>query len=350
LEDQEAVWDEIGTADGEYPLEALADIPMGPFYEDRGRMSISSPMQRVFDITISKMVDLGIGGPQQLVNLPPGCGVTPDDWHNKAVVISKAPDALKPTAQQVDTLGQLPQLAQIAAQAMDEVHGQHGPSRGQIPGTRTSGRALEEMIAKDVEHDEPLMAMLRRAMARVGKRILMEGQRVWDDTYIFHVLGKNKRFQAKEFKRAQLREGFSVRVLPDQGLPKNKVARMKMIAEWQKQGLLSDSLEARRARDWLGSPVDEDLYSASPAVEQLIRAEEENLALGQEVPVNWSDDHGLHRVRHKASNTERLARGPVDPRVLEQAMNHDKMHAIKMQEEMQAMMPPMPPGPEGPPQ
>lgn len=344
-DDIKTVWGQIGSADGEYPFEELADVPMGPFYEDRGRMSISGAMQRVYDIAISKMLDLSIGASQMNVNFPPGCDANEDDYTNKPILFSHSPDALKPTVQPLDTLGSLPQIVELAGSAMDEVHAQHGPSRGQIPGTRTSGRALEQMVAQDVASDEPLMAMLRRAMGRAGKRILLEGQRVWGDSHPFLVLGRNRRFQAKAFKSADLKEGFSVRVLPDDGLPKNKVARMKMIMGWAKEGLLSDTVEARRARDMIGSPVDDDLYAAEPSEEQLIRREEEQISLGVDVPVNWSDDHMLHRMRHRARNTERLSTGDSPEQVQEAAMGHDLMHQQRMQEEMMAAMPPQPAGP-----
>jgi len=52
-------------------------------------------------------------------------------------------------------------------------------------------------------------------------------------------------------------------------------------------------------------------------------------------------------MRHRANHTERLAQGNTDPRMVEMASNHDNMHSIKIQEAMQAMMPPEP---EGPPQ
>ncbi|MFB0545739.1 MAG: hypothetical protein ACETWB_02405, partial [Anaerolineae bacterium] len=108
------------------------------------------------------------------------------------------------------------------------------------------------------------------------------------------------------------------------------------------------SIEARRARDMVGTPVDEDIYAAQPAEEQLIRLEEEQISQGVEPPVNWSDDHMLHHIRHKARNTERVASGKADQAILEVAMNHAQMHKIKMQEEMQAAMPPPPVAPGGP--
>jgi hypothetical protein len=346
--DKEATTDGINTADKEYPVVTLQDVPMGPFYEDRGRMSISARMQQIYDICVSKMTDIMVKLPQACLNLPLGGGLNPDKIHNKAVLITQTHNQMRPTIDSISTMGSLPDMAAFVSQAMDEVHSQHGPSRGKIPGTRTSGKALEEMVTRDIAGDEPLMAMLRRSMGRVGKRILMEGQRVWDPSYTFHVLGRNRRYQAKAFESANLKDGFSVRVLPDDGLPKNKVARMKMVSDWQKQGLLNDSIEARRARDMIGMAVDDDMYVSQPAEEMLIRNEEEQISAGQQTPVNFSDDHILHRIRHKARNTERLANGQTSPEILEAANDHDMMHIQKMQEEMQLMAPPMPP--EGVPQ
>jgi hypothetical protein len=330
--------EKLDTADGKYPFVTISDIPMGPFYRDRGRMTISARMQRTLDICISKALDVVVGGPQIIVGLPQN--VDEDDFTNRAYLFYDKVPGQELTIDQAPGIGNLQDLINISMQFMAEVHAQHGPSRGEMPSGRTSGRALEHMTAMDVAVDEPFMAMIRRAVARIGKRMLMEAKRILPPQFRFVALSKHNRYKMESFRTANLKDGFDVRVKPGQGLPDNKAARLQLVEKGLPQGvgLFSDHPEAVRARDVLGMHVDEDeSYEVRDAEEHVIRNENGILSQGQWVDVDETDTHDLHLTRHKQAHMERRAMGETNKQINEMVKRHIQEHKTAVMAEMQAV-------------
>lgn len=327
----------LDTYDRKYPFVKLSDVPMSPFYNDRGRMSISSPAQRAYDIAISKAMDLTIGGPQTAIGFPIGGNINRDDFSNSPFFFYDKVPGQDIKVDQMPGLGNLGEVIQLCRSHLEEVHSQHGPSRGVTPGTRTSGSALEQLVGADMASDEPFLAMARRSMGRYGMRVLGEGQRTWPKSHTYQILGRHRYYETVAFHKAKLKEGYSVRVLPDQGLPQNKAARMQLTIKGLGEGLFANTEDAQKARDLLGIYADEDtLYGANQAEEQLIRKEEEQIATGMPPPTNWSDNHPLHYMRHRENNTTRLSGDLQTPLSAQAAMSHAQQHQM-------AMMPPLPP-------
>jgi hypothetical protein len=309
-EDVLAEYPSLESPDGKYPGEVFSDVPMGPFMEDRGRLTISSHMQRSQDILISKAITVTVDSPQAFVGLPHG--MTRDDVTNEPInyYAKLGQDAAAVTL--MPGIERLQQMLGIVQGYQDQVHGQGPSSRGIIPGTRTSGRAMEQATMADMAADEPFVAMVRRTMGRVGKRILMTGKEVWSDEYRFQVLGKHNLFESMSFKKANLKDGYDVRVMPDQGLPTNKAARMQLVEKGLQAGLFADTPEAARARELLGiHSDDEDIYETDQAEEQVIRREEEAISSGMAPPIHWSDNHPMHMARHRQGDVERNSGKPI---------------------------------------
>lgn len=344
-EKSRADYPELRTRDKHYPLEACMDIPMGPFMEDIGRMSVSRRMQNMFDELMGRIADVTIENAAVYRGLPPG--MDPDDLTNDAVnTYERRGPGGDVTLQAAPGIGSLGEAASLVHSLMDEQHSQSGPSRGQLPGPRTSGRAMDSAITADEQGDNPMLAMLRRWMGRVGKRILLEGQGVWDKEYVFQVLGQNNRFERHAFEKANLKDGFDVRVLPDNGLPRNKASRLKLMIDANKNGLMEDNPAARRTRSALGIAVDDDSLNVEAAEKALIKQEDEMIDSGVEVPINWSDDHSLHLHDHKKHNVERLAHGApqeeqgkemwISARMYSEA--HSALHSNELAKAMQAQL------------
>lgn len=337
--------DDIGTADKMYPLEPILDIPMGPFYEDRGRMTISSRMQSVLDIAISKMLDVVVGGPQVIVGLPTGGTLSRDDFTNQAWCFYDKVPGQEPSIQDINGTTGPQNLIGLCMQFMGEVHAQSPASRGQAQGERQSGRAIEQLSASDVAVDEPFMAMMRRFLSRVGKRTLMEAKRVLGPNHPFVSQSKNQRFLMEEFNAADITGEYDVRVFAGRGLPDSKSLRWKMVIQGLGQiPLFSDAPEAIRARELLEMHIDDDEdYEYQDEEEQVIRFEDALILEAKEPPVTPADNHELHRIRHKqALNRARAATGTVDDKVLEVFTQHDGKHMAGMQAEMMAAQPPQP--------
>ncbi|HUW32696.1 MAG TPA: hypothetical protein VM223_13890 [Planctomycetota bacterium] len=337
------VRDTLDTYDKMYPVVTFADIPMGPFSEDRGRMTISSKMQRVLDIALSKSLDITLGGPQNIVGIPVTSSITPDDFTNRAWFFYDLIPGQELKIDQAPGMGNLSEVVDIAMRFMAEVHAQNPSSRGQSSGPRQSGRALEHLTQMDVAVDEPFLAMIRRAVARVGKRILGEAKRTLPDDYKFAAMGKYQRHQMASFKAANLREGFDVRVMPGGALPDDKGSKAQLVIKGLGNiSLFSDAPEAIRAREIMGLNIDgEEMYEINQEEEQIIRTENDKIGKGTMPEVNpWAHNHVLHMLKHKQAQIRREALGPVDPEIKQTAQEHYEEHKAVIDGEMQkqAMM------------
>ena len=354
--DAKADYPKLRSVFQDYPIEEISDIPLGPFIEDHGRMSEVRPMQDIIDECMGKLATTALQWPNVLLGLPPG--MDEDELTGSPVkAYRKRGPGGDITIAEVPVAQSLFGIINMTRGFIDTLMSQSGPSRGEIQGERQSGRALESAIAADEQGDSPLIAMLRRTWGRIGKRIIAEGQRVWDKEYVFNVLGKNHRFERRAFFAANLKDGFDVRVLPDQGLPKSKAARMKLVSNALKEGMFSDTPEAKRAREALHLVVDDDHVNYRAAEDALIKQEEETLDSGESVPVGWFDDHPYHLERHKASAVQYAAHGADEgnPEVFVLSMQkkeeHAALHSEKVAESMKAQvnMEAGPPPPQGQP-
>jgi len=331
--------DKLDTYDGKYPLVTFADIPMGPFFEDRGRMTISSKMQAVLDIALSKILDLTLGGPQTIVGIPVASSITEDDFTNKAWMFYDKIPGQELSIDQAPGSGNLGEVVDLAMRFMGEVHAQHAPSRGQA-GPRQSGKALEHMTQMDVAVDEPFLAMIRRSVARVGKRILGEARRMLPKDFNFAAMGQHQRHQMESFRATNLRDGFDVRVMPGGALPDDKEAKAQLVIKGLGDvPLFSDDPSAIRARELLGIHVDgEEAFEVEQEQVQIIRQEDELIAKGQLPERMWSDNDTLHMAKHKDEDIRRRSLGPVDPLVTEMAQGHYEAHQKAIDDEMRKQM------------
>jgi hypothetical protein len=329
----------LDTYDGKYPLVTFSDIPMGPFVEDRGRMTISARMQRTLDIALSKTLDLTIGSPQAFVGIPVAGSINPEDITNKAILYYDKIPGQEIDIQPTPGMGNLAEVVELAMRFMAEVHAQHPAARGQAA-PRQSGKALEHATQMDVAVDEPFLAMIRRSVARVGKRTLGEAKRTLPDDFNFAALGKYQRHQMESFRKTNLKDGFDVRVMPGGPLPDDKQAKVSLVIKGLGQiSLFSDEQEAIRAREILGLHVDgEEVYEIEQEEIQIIRTEDDLIANGDLPPVVWSDNHNLHLVKHKDADIRRRALGPVDAQVAKMAQQHHDEHQAVIDQEMQKQM------------
>ena len=111
-----------------------------------------------------------------------------------------------------------------------------------------------------------------------------------------------------------------------------------------KNGLLSDTPEARRGRALLKITVDDDTVDFQVAERALIKQEEDTFDKGRPLPVNWSDDDALHLEMHKATSTQRLAHGAAEGKedtfimAVQYRMEHGNMHSKRIADSIQAQL------------
>jgi hypothetical protein len=138
-----------------------------------------------------------------------------------------------------------------------EVYSQHEPSKGKSPGSRFSAQGIERLQAADRLGDSAAGKLVMKAMTRLLQRVLGEGLEVWPEEYDAIVLGRENSYKRHVLRKAELKPGIDVRVIPGEEEPKTKNVMMKEVTEALRHGML-DPPEARRI---MGAGRSEDMYN-----------------------------------------------------------------------------------------
>jgi hypothetical protein len=346
----------LGTVDGRYPIEALMDVPRGIAYYTRGRMADTGPVQRALDIFWSKHLEVVRDGPNAVFWIPKGSRVSKDKITNEAIVVAEY-QPVGPHMPRMDTMPEPTPLLrgiEMCEHFLDELSAQHAPSRGVAQGGRQPAKAIEMLVSQDEISDTPMAEMFKGGMARIGKRILMVGQKVWGPKKVFLVLGANRKYEAGEFRKANLKEGWDVRIAPGDSLPKSKSQRVFLVLQALQAGLLGppETPEAAQAaRKLLNVVTDDDFYAQDQVQIQRardhvaeIRRAAEMAALGlpgDSIPADPDfDDHSVHKNVERKLVAAEMSKGTASPEFVEMMRQHVQGHDFYQQQQDQAAMPP----------
>lgn len=350
----------IGTPDGEYPVVSISDIPCGYLDFGESRMNLMQGPQKVANVAWSRHVQAVMENPLYTLFLPQGSGVDEDTYHNKTTLIAHytpVPGG-KPKLEATPTATTGLDLMAAAEGLINNISGKSPVSRGQSEGSRMPVGTTRTLVEKAADQDEPLIERLKQGISIIAERIIIEGRNVWKPNKIFLVVGAHRKYEAIEFKKADLADHFSVRVRPDDALPKNDGDRWEAIAKGLQAGLYGppdDPKTGQRARKDLQISTEEEEYAWGHKDDQ--RAYDDFLTMreGKEPAVSLADDHRVHFHSEKRYAVEEMnATGkPLGPEMEERMNAHWEAHAIAQQRnnEIEAAMSQVPtPQPEGPPE
>lgn len=345
----------IGTPDKEYPIVAVGDIPMGYLDFGESRMNLIQGPQRIANVAYSRKVEAFLQLPIYTMSAPLGAGLTPDKVTNRTVSLvpvnpvagAKASwEATQPATAADDMMG-------VAENIMNDLTAQAPVSRGQSQGSRMPVGTTAALIERSADQDAPLIERLKEGISVVGERIIIEGRNVWNPKKVFLVVGSHRKFEAVEFSKADLKNGFSVRIRPDDGMPKSMQERWDKVTKGQQAGVFgpSDAPDAGvKARKLLQILDDEEEFSLGYIDEQ--RAFEDFLLLKERrpAPVSKFSNHRVHlRAEAEQAVEEMTAMSAALPEELEVALwEHQQAHVLAQQEvnQLSAGLDQMPPPPE----
>lgn len=345
----------IGTPDGEYPVVAVADIPLG--YADFGesRMNLIQGPQRVANIAYTRKTEAFMNMPVFSMFYPVGSAITPDKVHNKTIAlipINPVPGH-KPAWEATPAPVAADAMQQSMEALINDLSFQSPVSRGQSQGSRMPVGTTQALIERATDQDTALVERLKEGFSVIGHRYIVEGRNVWPDEKVFLVLGAHRKFEALEFKKANLKDGFSVRIRPGDGMPQSMQERWEKVTKGMQANLFGppeDPGSSERARKLLEILDDEEEFALGNIDEQ--RAYEDFLIIleGTQPPVSRFDNHRIHLGAEREYMVEEItARGkPLDPKVEEMLWTHQQQHVLAQQEQnqLQAGLDQMPPPPE----
>lgn len=286
----------------EYPLVEFSDVPTGLGYWGRGRQTAARAPQKILNIAWSKVSQVSTM-PGLVIGIPYGAALGTEELGGVPVQVVK----YNPVAGKGVEFWTPPQMPMYeyainkAEQWIDEIYSQPPPSRGESPGSRFPASGIQMLVEQAELGDSPFGKMVMDSASRLAKKICIEGQMWWPDEMVEHVLGDNGRWQRVEFKKAELQEGWDIRVIADTGLPQTRQARLQAVqnlAQFQLLGDLQDPKNQRRARKLAQFYTDEDAFDPEKPQTNNAKDEEVKLAKGQDVPIGWYDDDQVHLEHH----------------------------------------------------
>jgi hypothetical protein len=321
----------IGTWDYKYPVSEFVDIPLDFGFHGRGRQTAARTVIKILCANWSRMVQASGGMPAITIDADPD--VDKEALANLTYLFLERGATGKPIG--FNVIPDLPlhkSIMEWAIRFLDEIYAQSPPSRGQLPGSRTSGRAVEALIQQDMLADTPTGKLVLTGIRETMRRALGEGLRVWSDPHIESILGEGREAERIALKTGSLKPGWDIFIVPGNGRPRPQSEVRQEINESVQHGVLTPAQGRKLAKYY----VEEDVFDPKRHQERIVDMEEAEFVKGFYVPTNPYDDHAYHLEEH---NTHRARRhGNAGAMEKMQAQRHQAEHQEKLGNENRAAL------------
>jgi hypothetical protein len=288
----------IGTPDKQIPLIRFGGLPSSPTTLGLGQMDIIGPLQRLANRKMTAYAEISNTTPDFHVLLPKG--MSTERYPNDVVMVARNTQIGQAGFQIHPRPPLMPILDEIdwLDNKIDQLLNQPASARGEIPGTRTSGRTMQASQEFASVTEAPENAAFFNSMAQVAKRIVLEGREVWPDDFIFKAIGETRKTEFREFKLADLSSVVDMTVGRDDPWPVDKFQRARAIKEYATNGgfgdIANDPKAQKRMEDAMRLPNDEDDERHNQFQEQMIDQHMQALKKSEDVSISWACDDEYH--------------------------------------------------------
>lgn len=223
---------------GEFPYAHIRHIPTGKFYGDSVLVDIN-PLQREYNGTRSHIIESKrlMAKPQLLV--PKGSMQARKYTSEPGALVEYNPGMGKPEPLQLQSLPTyvLDELNVLKAD-MDDISGQHAPSRGMAPGQGvTAATAIAFLQEKDDNIMTPTYDSIESAVQKTARHTLIDVQEHWDLPRIVRVTGMDGAFDALELKGVEI--STDIKIESGSALPQSRPARQALLMELAQNGFIT---------------------------------------------------------------------------------------------------------------
>lgn len=219
-------------------------------------------------------------------------------------------------------------------QDMEDISGQHEVSRAEAPGEVRSGRGIIALIQQDETRMGPTLGAIDRAMATVGKLILMTDTEFVKEERIAKYLGQDDKLFINQWSGKALigpnygRPGvdyFDVRVSTITGMPNNRAAQLELIDKLTERGYLNPQEDREKIFALLNIGKVTKILDNGRASRSIAIKENYEMAQGQQIQPQAYQDHIVHlEVLHDYMNREDYQNLPDE--VKEMFLAHEQQH------------------------
>ncbi len=261
------------------------------------------PVQREINRITSNYIEWQrlLGRPKML--LPKGCGISEEQLSAEAgEKLWFNPSAGPPRPLELATFPPAAmQLLDHMHKQIDNVSGQHGPSRGQVPTTIKSGIGVSLLQEQDAVDLGPMMGLFEASIADVGRKILLRVSQYWKVKRLVQISGKNNQIEAFHFSGADLGGNVDVQVMAGSGLPKSKAAQQSLVEKLIQLGLYNPMIPEHRKVLLSILDMGESASDKFDTDKDVRRARFENEVMVKAIavpPVAWYEDLESHVGEH----------------------------------------------------
>jgi hypothetical protein len=225
-------------ADGEYPYAHIKDIPTGRFYGDSVLIDIN-PLQREYNGTRSQMMENKrlMANNQMLV--PKGSMQVQKMTSEPGAMLEFLPGLGKPEPLQLQALpAYVSEDLSIIKRDMDDIAGQHGPSRGTAPGQGvTAATAIAFLQERDDNLITPTTDSVEAAIQKTARHVLRDVKENWEFPRLVKATSIDGVVDAIELKGSDI--GTDIKVEAGSSLPESRPARQAFLMEMAQNGFIS---------------------------------------------------------------------------------------------------------------
>lgn len=109
---------------------------------------------------------------------------------------------------------------------------------GNLPPNLESGIAIDLLQEMATDKFAPIVGLMEDAIANLGQIMLSLAQKYYVEPRVLKITGSGSKFKVKQFSRADIAGGITVRVEAGSGLPRTHAGRQAQIMSWVEKGMI----------------------------------------------------------------------------------------------------------------
>ena len=307
--------------EGELPFIKYDDLQLPGRFYGRSFLEDILPLVKELDRILSQIIEAKnlMSKPKWLI--PVQSGLSDDALTSEPGEKIKYNPGGKPEAWSPHVITpELFNLVELIIHLIQDVSGQHEVTKAQVPTGVTSGRAISFLQEQDDSRLQPILYNFESSYERECKMILNIVKTRMSEKKTVSIIGKHKKHEVLEWKKADLQGEWTVKVQAGSAYPRYKVTWQSYILDIFKLGIIQDPdkilklLEIPEARDEIG------LDESQAAIENDRMAEVKSEKDERQYPEQWHN-HIIHLRVHNE-----LRKGQEWDELSDTAKNHINAH------------------------
>lgn len=215
------------------------------------------------------------------------------------------------------------------------------PTQAKTPSSLRSGIAINLIDEKDKDVLSATISSVKKAIQKVARASLVLMGNLYDEERLIKVIGEDGEYDVRSFSGAELRENYDVRIYIESGATDSRAGRQSAILDYVQLGILDptnpdDKRTILKALEF-GDP--QAYISETLIDEKMAERENEQMNMGEDVPIAPWQDHAAHnKVHYLEMKSESFLAKPEEVRnaYIKHSQQHDEQLAKAAQAQLEA--------------